>query len=363
MKKIASLLLIGILFLTAIPLHTKASFDVYGKDPAPGTAPKYIEDAIAEGMKLFQKSDYIWGGGRDEGTYGTEMDCSSFIHYIFNKGSGLLLVNDNPKHAGDGIGGKSAVTTVSLVAHMDVTTGVKKEDLVRGDMIFFPGHVGLYLGDGIFLNQAGNKTKKTPGASLGNLNDNYWGPKYDGRVIKVKEGGKGVTVRDGALVDTSGGTSGTDTGDKNTGSGEKTGPVEAKGLAKYIPREVKTNSTGVKDHQEVVGADSRNMFHGISVKAYDILMKTGVILSVLFIGYTSISMLFYLAIGARGVNNKVTAKFEKITGVTGVYSKNNTIELLKLWVVSFVIMFLFLTGVYVDLMVVIYELVDKIWIF
>ncbi|TPF98827.1 glucosaminidase domain-containing protein, partial [Clostridium perfringens] len=118
-----------------------------------------IETAIAAGMKWVGKSPYVWGGGRTEAdVIAGRFDCSSLVHYCYAS-------------AGIQLGPRESVTTWSLI---NMGRPVPSNEMKRGDLIFFDtagvnGHVGIYLGDGTFLNDS-----STQGVSIGNLNSAYW---------------------------------------------------------------------------------------------------------------------------------------------------------------------------------------------
>lgn len=341
------------LIATVLILFTSIPYSVFAdSDPAAGTAEQYIEDAIKAGMELKGKSPYLWGGGRTEDSYGKAMDCSAFMHYIFNKGSGLLLLNDNPKHAGEGPGG-SAVTTVSLKSNMDVIKNVSIDDLERGDMIFFTGHVGLYLGEGKMLHDAGAINKPLPGVSIGDVTSSYWSSRYTGEVIKVAEGVKGVTVDEDFKRDS--------TSEDTAEEIESASDTGAKGLQSLVGRKTVLKETGVENNQEVFGADNRNLFNSFSYKVYTVLIKIGVYMSYAFIGYTSVAVVAYFAIAFRGSNMGALTKFENFTGIDMNYTKENTKKLLGRWAISVAIMSIFLMGMHLDLMALVYTLIDKVW--
>lgn len=131
-----------------------------------------IEKAIEAGMKWVGKSPYVWGGGRnqadvDEGRF----DCSSLVHYCYS-------------NAGIQLGDRSSVTTWSL---LELGRAVPPSEMKRGDLLFFDtagrnGHVGIWLGDGKFLNDSSSK-----GVSIGDLNSPYWRSNFNGNVRRIIE--------------------------------------------------------------------------------------------------------------------------------------------------------------------------------
>ncbi len=111
-----------------------------------------VERVIEEGYKLIG-TPYVYGAVRFHDGTGKllggftvqKFDCSSLVQYIFYKGAGKIL-------------------GVHTRAQVKQGTFVKRNDLRRGDCIFFTneqrqwntglervGHVALYLGDGYIL--------------------------------------------------------------------------------------------------------------------------------------------------------------------------------------------------------------------
>ena len=131
-----------------------------------------IETAIAAGMKWVGKSPYVWGGGRTEAdVIAGRFDCSSLVHYCYAS-------------AGIQLGPRESVTTWSLI---NMGRPIPASEMKRGDLIFFDtaginGHVGIYLGDGTFLNDS-----STQGVSIGNLNSAYWSKYFNGNVRRIVE--------------------------------------------------------------------------------------------------------------------------------------------------------------------------------
>ena len=131
-----------------------------------------IENAISAGMKWVGKSPYVWGGGRNQSDVDAgRFDCSSLVHYCYAS-------------AGITLGPRESVTTWSLI---NMGRAVPASEMKRGDLIFFDtagvnGHVGIYLGDGTFLNDS-----STQGVSIGDLNSAYWSKYFNGNVRRIVE--------------------------------------------------------------------------------------------------------------------------------------------------------------------------------
>ncbi|KXA13348.1 bifunctional lysozyme/C40 family peptidase [Clostridium perfringens] len=131
-----------------------------------------IEKAIEAGMKWVGKSPYVWGGGRNQADVDVgRFDCSSLVHYCYS-------------NAGIQLGNRSSVTTWSL---LELGRAVSPLEMKRGDLLFFDtagrnGHVGIWLGDGKFLNDSSSK-----GVSIGDLNSPYWKSNFNGNVRRIVE--------------------------------------------------------------------------------------------------------------------------------------------------------------------------------
>ncbi|WP_306472634.1 bifunctional lytic transglycosylase/C40 family peptidase [Priestia megaterium] len=129
-----------------------------------------IEKAIKVGSSIVGKSPYVWGGGRNQGDINArKFDCSSYVRWAYSS-------------AGVDLGPVSATTTDTLVKLGKV---VRASEMKRGDVIFFDtykinGHVGIYLGDGKFLNDSSSQ-----GVSVGDLNTKYWKERFNGNVRRV----------------------------------------------------------------------------------------------------------------------------------------------------------------------------------
>lgn len=116
-----------------------------------------IEDQLISNAKTHLGSPYLFGGTSHEG-----FDCSGFSQVVF-KQTGI----DIPRTTGE---------------QFEMGTSVKKEDLQKGDLIFFetirkgPSHLGIYIGDNKFIHSSSSK-----GVAISKLDDPYyWGSRYLG---------------------------------------------------------------------------------------------------------------------------------------------------------------------------------------
>jgi hypothetical protein len=97
---------------------------------------------------------YKYGGTTPDG-----FDCSGFTQYVF-KAFGIDLPHQSKAQAKEG-------------------TYVEKKDLRPGDLVFFNtngkdiSHVGIYLGDGVFVHSASNK-----GVVKSKLSESYYAQRY-----------------------------------------------------------------------------------------------------------------------------------------------------------------------------------------
>ncbi|AQS59742.1 C40 family peptidase [Desulforamulus ferrireducens] len=104
----------------------------------------------------FTGAPYLWGGMSVQG-----IDCSGLTYMsYFSQGYQL------PRNAQD---------------QFKVGCPVAKENLKAGDLVFFstidpgPSHVGIYLGDELFLN-----ARSKEGVTVTSFNDAYFAPRYLG---------------------------------------------------------------------------------------------------------------------------------------------------------------------------------------
>lgn len=129
-----------------------------------------IEGAISVGSSIVGQSPYKFGGGRTQSDINNRIfDCSSFVRWAYAS-------------AGVNLGPVGGTTTDTLVGRGQA---VSASDMKRGDLVFFDtyktnGHVGIYLGNGTFLND-----NTSHGVSVDSMNNVYWKKAFKGVVRRV----------------------------------------------------------------------------------------------------------------------------------------------------------------------------------
>lgn len=124
--------------------YTKSNFLIDYNEKAPSEDPAVLRKAIADAARGYLGAPYRWGGKTTLG-----VDCSglTFMAYWLN---GINIFRDSRMEAG------FPIHPVDR-AEMDV-----------GDLLYFPGHVALYLGEGKYI----HSTAKTgsDGVVINSLN-------------------------------------------------------------------------------------------------------------------------------------------------------------------------------------------------
>ncbi|MBW8278922.1 MULTISPECIES: PcsB-like coiled-coil domain-containing protein [Bacillus] len=129
-----------------------------------------IEGAISVGSSLVGQSPYKFGGGRTQSDINNRIfDCSSFVRWAY-------------ANAGVNLGPVSGTSTDTLIGRGEA---VSASDMKRGDLVFFDtyktnGHVGIYLGNGTFLND-----NTSHGVSIDSMSNPYWKKVFNGNVRRV----------------------------------------------------------------------------------------------------------------------------------------------------------------------------------
>ncbi len=116
----------------------------------------YISRRVVQNSMEYLGVPYVFGGTTPSG-----FDCSGYVRYVFAN-AGIYL----PRTAD---------------AQYEVGTPVSMSELTAGDLVFFstyeygPSHVGIYLGDGSFINASSSR-----GVAIDSLYSSYWGSCYIG---------------------------------------------------------------------------------------------------------------------------------------------------------------------------------------
>ncbi|MCI3984718.1 NlpC/P60 family protein [Bacillus vallismortis] len=129
-----------------------------------------IEGAISVGSSIVGRSPYKFGGGRSQSDINNRIfDCSSFVRWAYAS-------------AGVNLGPVGGTTTDTLI---NKGRAVSASEMKRGDLVFFDtyktnGHVGIYLGNGTFLND-----NSSHGVSIDSMSNPYWKKYFNGNVRRV----------------------------------------------------------------------------------------------------------------------------------------------------------------------------------
>ena len=116
----------------------------------------YISRRVVASSMNYIGVPYVFGGTSPSG-----FDCSGYVRYVFAS-AGIYL----PRTAD---------------AQYEVGMPISSSELVPGDLVFFstyeygPSHVGIYLGDGSFINASSSR-----GVAIDSLYSGYWGSCYIG---------------------------------------------------------------------------------------------------------------------------------------------------------------------------------------
>jgi cell wall-associated NlpC family hydrolase len=117
-----------------------------------------VEATLNKGLDLIGIR-YRRGGSSPEKGF----DCSGFVSHVFREGLGLYLPH-------------------SAKAMSDTGEIVAKSDLKPGDLVFFNtmrrsfSHVGIYLGDNLFLHSPRTGTR----VRIEDMSERYWTKRFNG---------------------------------------------------------------------------------------------------------------------------------------------------------------------------------------
>ena len=101
-----------------------------------------LRESALQAAEVFRNTPYLWGGKTQHG-----IDCSGFVQTIAHH-EGIQLPRDASMQANVG----------EIVGYLS-----KYADLLPGDLLFFMNndayvfHVGIYLGDGMYVHSSGSK--------------------------------------------------------------------------------------------------------------------------------------------------------------------------------------------------------------
>jgi cell wall-associated NlpC family hydrolase len=116
----------------------------------------YVSRTVLSEAMQYIGVPYVFGGTSPSG-----FDCSGYVRYVFAN-AGIYL----PRTAD---------------AQYESGYPVSEAELVPGDLVFFEtyaagaSHVGIYLGDGQFINASSSR-----GVAIDSLHSGYWGARYIG---------------------------------------------------------------------------------------------------------------------------------------------------------------------------------------
>lgn len=106
-----------------------------------------FRQGVADSAKTYLGTQYRWGGKSSQG-----LDCSglAFMSYLKN---GVIIYRD-----------------ANILEDYPIKE-ISKDELKQGDLIFFPGHVGIYLGNGKFIHSTAYV--KTPCVTINSINPEH----------------------------------------------------------------------------------------------------------------------------------------------------------------------------------------------
>ena len=104
-----------------------------------------LRKKVTDSAREFLGTQYRWGGKSSQG-----IDCSGLV-FMSYLDQGILLYRD------------------AQIKNGYPVKKIQKEELKQGDLLFFPGHVAMYLGDGKYIHATGYI--KTPYVTINSLID------------------------------------------------------------------------------------------------------------------------------------------------------------------------------------------------
>lgn len=137
--------------LTQMPANPTIANDIKALSESPEMKPKSLKERLIIFAKMMLDTPYRFGGNTFRG-----MDCSAYVQYSFS-----LIDIFLPRSARE---------------QFNFGEPVSKENLSIGDLVFFrtyapfPSHVGIYLGDNLFIHASSKERKVT----INSLNTPYY---------------------------------------------------------------------------------------------------------------------------------------------------------------------------------------------
>lgn len=128
-----------------------------------GTGSVFASSTLDKTVEELLGTKYVAGGSTTKG-----FDCSGFTSYVF-KQFGIKLSRSSDDQSLDGV-------------------KIKKADLIPGDLVFFDtnssvnngtiSHVGIYLGDDVFVHAASGSKKQAGRVMKNKLSEKYYANSY-----------------------------------------------------------------------------------------------------------------------------------------------------------------------------------------
>lgn len=122
--------------------------------------PDFNSESVVSNAKRYLGTSYRWGGMTTEG-----IDCSGLIWMAYRL-AGLILPRDADQQR-------------------QVGSAVRRENLRPGDLLFFPGHVALSLGDTDYIHADGNTNTVVISTLDSTGNENQTDERHDDRAFEL----------------------------------------------------------------------------------------------------------------------------------------------------------------------------------
>ena len=109
-----------------------------------GSKEEFREDLCKDSL-LYLNTQYRWGGKTSEG-----IDCSGFCSMVYML-NGVIIYRD------------AAIKDTFPIKKIEM------KNMKKGDLIYFPGHIAMYLGDDRYI----HSSNRNDGVSINSLNKNH----------------------------------------------------------------------------------------------------------------------------------------------------------------------------------------------